>query len=321
MPDLINLASRLNLVAENPRTAENGGDPLLVDIYLRVGQAASVIAGQVAAAPPSHESAVIIERALETIESRLDSYPRVTDEVRGEGLTAVHDALINLKAGLEHATRLEEPNRQRYGSSLSRVSAVTDQVGLVRAVWQRISAVVGQVTSATTTMNELLQAANSAKELAQKAASKSGTSALEDAFNKVAEDETKFASRWRVATIWVLGAVVGLGVFYVIETTGTPPTWQGLAYRLTIASAMAAIAAYLARQSSHHRRIATWARAIEVQLKSFRSFVEPIKDQRVQDGMYEIFGRRVLGAPPEGKGGEELGNLVQPLLEQVIRRA
>jgi len=143
------------------------------------------------------------------------------------------------------------------------------------------------------------EVAASAAQKAQKSAGVSGSSSLATHFSTYARQERKAAESFRVlAIVGVLGALVAAIAFGPIE----PGDWSHLTYRLAVVAAAGTLAAYFARQAGQHRRVYNWAKSLEVQMKSFPAFVEPIAEvERVE--IYRAFARRVLSGPPE-KGSE-----------------
>ncbi len=145
---------------------------------------------------------------------------------------------------------------------------------------------------------------------AQAAAGTVGSYALADYFGEYASEEKRAASRFRVATI--VGIVVAIGVavaFTLVEWTGSGPSdtdhWMRFISHGTIVLGVGTLTAYLGRQAGQHRRMFNWARSMEVQLKSFPAFIEPLTDE-VQADIYRVFSHRVLAAPPDrDKGSDE----------------
>lgn len=210
---------------------------------------------------------------------------------------------------------------QRTLEACDRLDVAIGETELILGVKRHLELAIAAAKQESEAAAAAAQSALTAMSLAQAAASDSATTALEHSFDSTAKKESAYASRWRWATISTIIATVVVGALFLLETAQTSVSWQGALYRLAIISALGAGSAYLARQSSHHRRISTWARSIQIQLKAFRGFVEQIKDAKVQDGMYELFARRILAPPPDSGKPDEVTNLVQPLLDQVIRRA
>lgn len=192
----------------------------------------------------------------------------------------------------------------------------------------RSLAVMTYVTGRAAKSDEILEkaqdAAREAREaasLAKKAATEGATNALERSFQTTAKSSARAAFWFRVGTLATLLAAAVLGVFYAVDAPNhSHDDWRAIVYRIAILSALGAIAAYLGRQAGNYHRIATWAQAIEIQLKAFLGFVNEIEDPEARQTMYALFGKRVLDAPPDSKGGgDEVTNLIQPVVEQAAR--
>lgn len=125
-------------------------------------------------------------------------------------------------------------------------------------------------------------------------------------YREFADQELKAATRFRVASIVLISATVGIAAFYALWGLFHPaeePQWTAVVYRTAILVGIGALAAYLARQAGQHRRIYNWANALEVQLLSYQNFVAPMTDEERSEIRLH-FARRVLGAPPDPKTGE-----------------
>lgn len=169
--------------------------------------------------------------------------------------------------------------------------------------------------------------AREAEEAARQIAGDGAASAIGEDFATYASQEARTAHRFRVATLAFLGVIIAVAVVFVIvpidRSAGTGTDWQAVIYRVAAISGLAALSAYLGRQSGHHRKTAQWAGSIAVQLKSWSAFLQPVRDEKTKAVLYEIFTRRVMGPPPESpvKGGETTNPLVEPLLSLATRLA
>lgn len=142
---------------------------------------------------------------------------------------------------------------------------------------------------------QLLDKAKKASEAASDAAGVTGSASLSEYFAAYAKSERIAAECFRGATI--VGVIVT-----AIVVSRLPPLdtgdWAGIVYRFAILAALGALFAYLAKQGGQHRRVANWAKSIEVQLKSFRAFIEGAPEDE-HGAIYRAFANRVLGNPPE----------------------
>ncbi|MCE4026962.1 hypothetical protein LXM50_13365 [Microbacterium sp. Au-Mic1] len=140
-----------------------------------------------------------------------------------------------------------------------------------------------------------LDQARKASEAASDAAGVTGNVSLSEYFASYAKSE-------RMAAEWFRGATI-IGIIATAVAVSLLPhpnagDWAGIVYRLAILGALGALFAYLAKQAGQHRRVANWAKSIEVQLKSFRAFVEGAPEDE-HGAIYRAFANRVLGNPPE----------------------
>ncbi|MCI2956933.1 hypothetical protein MN032_04445 [Agromyces atrinae] len=321
MPSYHDLSNRLSQSAQSLESFGPTDDSLTLSAFAQCAQTAATIAKMAEGMNLDDTVSHSVLNGLDTISRSIELFPSLGSEDRVQKFGELVDLMRGVNWALRGGYSPTPVGRERTAAA-DIAQRTEEDLRLILGIRLRLKEALDEIADAKQQIAGIAEDVDKARILAQAAASDSGTTALESAFHDVAQRENKQASIWRWSTIGVLAAVITVGIYYVFESANHAPEWQGIVYRLAIVSALAAAAAYLARQSAHHRRIGTWARSIEVQLKSFRAFVEPISDIKVQDGMYEIFGRRVLGPPPEGKAGnDELGNLIQPLLDQVIRRS
>lgn len=197
----------------------------------------------------------------------------------------------------------------------------------LRALNQRASVLQDQAAlrAATVKLNEELQ--DSAAK-AKDAAGIIGTASLATYFGNYGDREARSANAFRISA---LGGFVAAVVFALVFGNGTAGTlvsfdneWTALAFKAAGAVGIGGIAAYLARQSGQHRRMANWARSMEVQLQSFPAFIEPLEYAQQAD-MYSLLARRVLTAPPE-KSGTSSEDSVGPaqlidVLTSIVKRS
>ncbi|MCJ1687800.1 hypothetical protein [Rathayibacter sp. VKM Ac-2927] len=209
--------------------------------------------------------------------------------------------------------------RVRFALIVSEISTSNE----LNRLSERVDTQVGQAMDAA-------KRAETAAENAARSAGERGATDLQAAFNKYATDEDRTSKRFRNATMVVLGFVVLaasalVAAEYLIPADGNGVfSWRQTLYHLAFLSALSALAAYLARQATHHRQSAVWAEGISVQLKSFLAFVDPMNDQPARSRVYEAFAKRVLGSPPDlGKTGDETGanQLLTSLAELIAKRA
>ncbi|MEV7801112.1 hypothetical protein AB0O14_18675 [Microbacterium foliorum] len=236
--------------------------------------------------------------ALISLRGELDVFPSLFDELLKQG------AVVPEIDGLRHDIAVAGEEALR---SQSIVAYVTQRV-------EKLDIAVAEAA-------ESARAAKAAVLQAEKAATKSATGALEKSFESTAKTSAWTAWVFRAATIVTLVVTVCFGLYYAAGSTAeSVDNWHEVVYRVAILSALAGIAAYLGRQASNYHRIAMWAQAIEIQLKSFRGFIGEIEDPESRQTMIALFAKRVLEAPPDGKASnDEVTNLIQPIVDQAVK--
>ncbi|WP_131798139.1 hypothetical protein [Clavibacter tessellarius] len=132
-------------------------------------------------------------------------------------------------------------------------------------------------------------------------------------FQAYANAQHKSANIFRGATIVL---IVAAGVSSFALPHPTVAEWPALVVRLTSIAAIVGLAAYCGRQATGHRRIADWARALEVQLQSLPAFVDAIQGDSQRDAIYAAFAGRILGSPPDLKAGPSEGSEM-PLAQMI----
>ncbi|PCE15907.1 hypothetical protein AUC47_10300 [Microbacterium sp. SZ1] len=193
----------------------------------------------------------------------------------------------------------------------------------VTAEWRQTELTYAALADARRSAYEAAEAASALKS----AAGDAGAMRLEEAFTKYANGERRSAQIFRSWTIALLGTVAMLGgvlaVLPFILATEANTSWQEVVYRASVLTALAALAAYLGRQSGNHRRAAAWADAIAVQLQAFPAFIQPIQGGKVADEIYEAFGKRVMSSPPEfsGKSDEAVNPTMTALIDALVKQA
>lgn len=239
---------------------------------------------------------------------------------------AQRDAVRMINGTLEVFPTVLNEVAKRNGPD-DRLAALRKSIWTAREESNRSLAIMTYVTGRSLKSDETLEGAGSCtrgprgRESREEGRDRGATNALERSFQTTAKSSARAAFWFRVGTLATLFAAAVLGVFYAVDAPNhSHDDWRAVVYRIAILSALGAIAAYLGRQAGNYHRIATWARAIEIQLKAFLGFVNEIEDPEARQTMYALFGKRVLDAPPDGRGsGDEVTNLIQPVVEQAAR--
>lgn len=167
---------------------------------------------------------------------------------------------------------------------------------------------------------ESVQDAKAAASQAQVAAGTAGEASLSTYFATYARQQLQSSNLFRLATILTIIAAIVIAVSGARDADGDVTK---AIYHVAIVAGIAGLATYFGRQSGHHRRVGTWAKAVQIQLQSFPAFMAAIPDDKIKGLIYEAFAKRVLGAPPEASASSDTSAevLTQPLIDAVLRRA
>lgn len=154
---------------------------------------------------------------------------------------------------------------------------------------------------------------------AETAAGSVGTQELQTAFDKYAKSNARIAGAYRGAVILLLMAIVGVAASTFTHPISADGGVAEIISRVSLVGALAALTAYLGRQAGHHRRRHEWARAINVQLRTFLAFISEMKGES-RDRVYEAFGKRVLGEPPESRASSDATSVpLQAVVDMIAR--
>lgn len=151
------------------------------------------------------------------------------------------------------------------------------------------------------------------------AASTVGAVHLSGHFKTFADTEQQASTRYRLATIGTIIATFLFGLSSPIFEGAMPSRTEpsGVIYHLALVAALGALATYLGRQSGIHRRNATWARALAVQLDTFPAFVARIDNPQTSSEVHADFARRVMGPPPESTRRSDDATALQTLRDLI----
>lgn len=141
--------------------------------------------------------------------------------------------------------------------------------------------------------------------------------------NEMAEHFVKHAKSDRIRADVMLGATVVLIVavgIYLLVALNLPVSelsWLELVRRLALSLPWLGLAGYLAREASKHRAAANWAATISVQLRTVKSFTDPLPED-VRNTIRTNFAAVVFGQNPLGPPDNHIGALD---VDATIRRA
>ncbi|MFT2707236.1 hypothetical protein [Clavibacter zhangzhiyongii] len=148
---------------------------------------------------------------------------------------------------------------------------------------------------------EILEDLSTYEEIARKSSGRVGGEGLATYFRTYAGEQKLAADAFRILTL----GLIGLAAVLAFSLPHDPADgWTGAIARVSVVAAVGGLAAYTGRQSGQHRKLADWARTLQVQLLSLEAFIGPIDDQQSRNDIYSAFARRVLGAPPAGSKNE-----------------
>jgi hypothetical protein len=126
----------------------------------------------------------------------------------------------------------------------------------------------------------------------QDAAGKAGSTSLGAHFGNYATKEQNTADRLRWSAVGVLLLITGIAATLLASEPKSLNDFGEIA-RLSLTLPLAALAAYLGKEASHHRATSRWARNLEVQLRTVNAYTEPLSPE-LRDMIRAELGRRVF---------------------------
>ncbi|MBP2324811.1 Ni/Co efflux regulator RcnB [Kibdelosporangium banguiense] len=167
---------------------------------------------------------------------------------------------------------------------------------------------------------QLIHEAERARIARQKADSDRGTRELAEYYLTHAAQEGRRADWLRTGAAILLVAITGgavcLNFLFDAVSVGAELV------RLSATVPIAVLAGYLAKESSNHRRSATWANHLAIAMQTLPDYVQPLGDDGVE--LRRLLGQRVFGAAmdqttPPGDDGlfDELPRKVADALNQL----
>jgi hypothetical protein len=155
----------------------------------------------------------------------------------------------------------------------------------------------------------------------RRAAGVTSETSLARHFGEYAQREQRNADFLRGGCIAVLLAIVGVATVLLVDHESTRLTTDHELARLAITIPLAALAAYLGREATRHRRIARRARELEIQLETVDAFTGPLPDQ-LRDQLRTELGRQVFtaaydGTSDDGGGGPSVIGDASDLIEKI----
>lgn len=187
-------------------------------------------------------------------------------------------------------------------------------------VVQRVDEFRRQTDRLSSQVQESVDDAQAAANLAQIAAGSAGEASLSLYFETYARQQLRSSVWFRVATIATIIAAI---IVAASVPHGKSEDVVAAIYRIAIVAGVAGLATYFGRQSGHYRRVGTWAKGLQIQLQSFPAFMATISDEKTRNIVHEAFAKRVLGSPPEASSSSDTSAevMTQPLIEALVRRA
>ncbi len=126
---------------------------------------------------------------------------------------------------------------------------------------------------------------------------------LAEKFETIALAEKRLASTFRLTAV---ATVLFIPLLIVVSSTYVD-NWQDRSVlALGISVPFFAVAGYLTREASQHRRVARWASTIDVQLRTLEGFIKVLTTDELRDKLLSEFGTRVFGPMPDptSSGGD-----------------
>jgi hypothetical protein len=140
-------------------------------------------------------------------------------------------------------------------------------------------------------------------DVTRRAAGVTGETSLAVHFGNYAASERKTANLLRLGTVAVLLGVTVLAAVLLFRKGANPTTTEDIA-KLSLTIPLAALATYLGREASRHRRVSQWAGELEVQLLTVDAFTETLSGS-LREQIRSDLGRRVfttqVGVANEGE--------------------
>ena len=203
---------------------------------------------------------------------------------------------------------------------LRSIQQANRQLGLINHLTQRQTALTQSVQDAVEDAKKAGELIETKRGELAAVRAQEASRELSDHFKQLAK-----AERWKgvgLRVLSVVALVAALAVALSPESSWIPASsddgsqsWSVLSRHLAITLLLAGAAAYAARLASTHYNFGQWAKSIQVQLDSFEGFVGVVEDAGARDRMREEFGRRVLGAPPQGSDEAATGLTTGELLQ------
>ena len=250
-----------------------------------------------------------VERIASAYAEFLDGWggAHLDTEMLRESMFQVRAKLFDLRIILQAVHDLSETN-EKFDSQLVHVLSEIGDAGVAfrrtvkglkfgdvsaRRAAIYLNNALGEKLGALELLLDATKARDQTREILQdtrQAAGEVGALSLGIHFQEYATRESRIADRLRAAALLVV-AVLTLAT--AVFLFGGAPTTVGMQelVRLSIAVPLIALAGYLGREASRHRRIANWARQREVQLKTLDAFVAPMSDEDKQKLRLQLGGR------------------------------
>lgn len=172
-----------------------------------------------------------------------------------------------------------------------------------RSLWPSTTAKIGNDfgthLGAAQIMLDLVQSRSQVEDVlasAREAAGEVGSISLGIHFQSYANRERRSANVLRGGALTVTLALIALTAFLILTVpTDVNATSPADLLRLSLALPVAALAGYLGREASRHRRVANWAQQREVQLMTVEAYVAPMSEKDKQKVRLDL-GRKVFGS-------------------------
>ena len=128
----------------------------------------------------------------------------------------------------------------------------------------------------------------------RQAAGEVGSLSLGGHFERYADRERRAADNLRIASLSVVLISTAIAAIIIFERGAADAASAADWLHLALVIPLAALAGYLGREASRHRRISNWAAQREVQLKTLEAYAAPMSE-RDREKLRADLGRRIFG--------------------------
>jgi hypothetical protein len=154
-----------------------------------------------------------------------------------------------------------------------------------------------------------------ARKAAERAASETGVLTMGTHFFQIAEDDSRKAWWWTLATFALVSGVIGASVWIISQTVSV--RWVETLIHLIVVLPIVGAATYASKIARHHRLLARWAKTASVQINSVEAFSKQLDSTANRDALILELGRNIFASPTYGDDakGEHLSAIPSEVLD------